>query len=372
MRPCARCGPRPAPSALARRICKVLVVAMATTAGLFAPTGAQAQVGKYADFIELILTTKDSQDVRYVKSFKLRWSPRVYIQNKYASFGFRPRGVFSQQQQYYPNVSASIGIGLYYESFGASYSFSFGSNDSRDKRLGQTRALDFGINSYQRRFVVDASYQRYQGFYISKPAGIGGQRVVDKTYAQRSDIVYQSIGLGYIHITNHYRFSFQAGIWQSRKQVRSAGSVLWLMGLTYTTIHGDSGILARRTSKTNAATDSIRFNNGHFLLANILPGYGHTFVVGHLYVMGALFAGPTLQYQNYRSDTDPTSGERILHTENKVSVGGRFNFRGALGYNGEKYFAALLTMADVQQSAVEGIRLQTQSISTSVQVGFRF
>lgn len=312
------------------------------------------------DVLDLIASSGDSLDYAYVRPFAKLWTPRLSYERKYLTFGFHPKGSPREGDQYYPNRTSSISAGLYYREVGLSAGFSLPNSDSRLKNLGLTKSIDLTANSYKARYGVDLFLYSYKGFFLAKPGLFYPESRVLKPYPQRGDVRLFQIGGNYFHIMNPHRFSFQAPYMFVKKQMRSAGSILFMAGSRYTRIKGDSVI---DTIQANDVVERYSFEKGRFYTAYILPGYAYTFVADDWFVNGTLFAGPGLQVQYYtRGEKDAI---RLLPTT-------MINLRAAAGYNGDDFFFGGQMHFELIRSLLEGTRFSTRNDIFRLIGGVRF
>lgn len=320
------------------------------------------------ELLDLILTTRDSVDHRYVQMYRRVFSPRLYYGGKIVTFGFTPSKNYTDNVQYYPNVRTNFGIGAFYGIFGLSFSYNLSSESAdRVKKYGKTEFFDGAFNSYQVSYGYDLFYQSYRGFFLAKPQNIVSPTIPtagETSFPQRGDIVLRNGGANFYKIYNYQKFSMQAAFPQVRRQLRSAGSWLHMMGASYMTIRGDSAVSTPLADGLLGQSTAARsFDRGRFLTLTLSPGYGHTFVVHHFYVSGVLFVGPGLQLQNLQN-----GGTEDLYLSPFI----RTNLRAAVGFNSARFFTSVQLMYDRARNYVEGVRLQATNNGYSVQLGYRF
>ena len=314
------------------------------------------------DFIDLLLTERDSQNREYIEPYELQWSPRAALERRSISFGFKPSRYPVGNSHYYPNTVTSISLGMFWTSLGASLSFTLPvlNQKERNRNLGKTSYYDILFNSYREKFGVDLFIYRYKGFFLAEPGQVFPESDVIKAYPQRPDINYLSIGGTYYSVTNWRKFSLQAPFLMVKKQKKSAGSTIWMVGLNYNRIKAHSAI-----EQFDYENDkpSRKFTRGQFTGLSIMPGYGHTLVYQNWFVSAMLFAGPALQMQVY---------EASKTNEVKLSPAVRINFRASAGYSGNKYFAGLQVYTDFTRNFIEGTRMSSRYDAVRVLGGFRF
>ncbi len=313
------------------------------------------------DVLDLIASSGDSLDHHYVRSFGKLWSPRMSYERKYITFGFHPRNSsLDERQQYYPNRTSTIGVGIYYREIGISAGISMPNSDTRLKNLGITKSLDLTLNSYKARYGFDLFLLNYRGFFLARPSVFYPESRVLKPYRQRGDMRFFQIGGNYFHIMNPHKFSFQAPYMFVKKQLRSAGSVLFMAGARYARIKGDSLI---DTIQANDVAEAYSFGKGRYYTMFIVPGYAYTLVADDWFVNGTLFAGPGLQAQYY------TRGEKDAMRLVPITM---LNLRGAAGYDGDDFFFGGQIHFEFMRSLLNGTRFNTRNDIYRLIAGFRF
>jgi|GEM_PF-3814115 len=315
--------------------------------------------------LELLVDHKDI-DTSYIRATHRKFSPRLFFGTKLISFGFGKSEQDAGKLKYYPNVASFIGAGIFYKTIGFNFSYLL----ERQKRgpedkLGKTNFFDFELKTYQVKYGIVAQYQDYKGFYVAKTGVLSAGSL--EPFPLRSDLHLRNVSLQWFGIQNWKRFSMQAPFQHTRRQLKSAGSFLYMGNGHYMSIKGDSVV------NTNLATDVIRrkqaqavgFLRGRFISFSPLAGYGHTFVVYRsLFVTGVFFAGPGMQVQNLKQESGATRAyiSPYLATNTKL----------ALGYNGMHFFFSAQAMADNARNYYRGVRLQATNSNVMFQAGYRF
>lgn len=313
------------------------------------------------DMLDIITENGDSLDPNYVTFLPKLWSPRASYEKKFLTFGFHPKGSPKVGNQFYPNRTSTLGLGLYYREFGVGIGFSLPNSQTRIDNLGITKSLDLTLNSYKARYGYDLFLYSYKGFFLARPGLFYPQSQVLKPYPQRADVKFFQIGGNYFHIMNRHRFSLQAPYMFVRKQRESAGSLLWMIGTRYTRIKGDSAIDTLSITDINTRFD---FAKGQFLSIYLLPGYSYTFVfASDWFVNATAFAGYGLQTQYY------SRGSTQDFRMNAMPV---LNLRGAAGFNGDNVFFGGQVNFEFTRNQVKGTRLSTRNDIFRIIGGFRF
>lgn len=216
-------------------------------------------------------------DTSYYHTYEGMLTGRVYSSNKYLLMDVRPEAKGGSPLAYRPNTPNTFGVGATYDWFtlNLAYGFPFLNQYKRDR--GNTRYLDLQSHAYGRRATIDFYGQFYRGFYL-KPANGGPIETL------RPDLGMTQLGLQYEYMLNWRRFSMRAGLLQSERQLKSAGTVLLGMGMHYNVSRADSSLTESRTAVPNGP--SVR----RFRSVEIGPsvGYAYTLVLWQrFFVTGA-------------------------------------------------------------------------------------
>jgi hypothetical protein len=308
------------------------------------------------------------QDTTYIRKFDHLFSPRVRFGTKFTTFGFgdAPRQI--DRKRYYPNVSSTLGLGLFYSTVGVQFGFLLQTNNAkRDSVFGNTEYFDLEFRIYKVKSGFSVNFQNYKGFYIATPPFFGNPAItLTDPYFQRPDIRVRNTALSYFTIQNWEKFSMQAAFQNTKHQRKSAGSFMFMGHMQYLTIKGDTNVNTSLTSKIakRENADTVVFTRGRFLGVNPRVGYGHTLVYKNLYLTGVYFLGPGLQYQSIKK----TEGG-VDHFYSPY-LGSSFWL--AFGYNGKRFFTSYQLIIDNSRNFIEGIRLQAQTNSNTMLVGYRF
>jgi len=223
-----------------------------------------------------------------------------------------------------PNVTNVATIGLNYRSVvlhvGFASDFLPGNGDNDIK--GETKAINIGLALIRRRLFSNIQYTNVQGFYLQNTNDyIPWEK--GEPYIQFPDLHYQGIS-----INTGYRFnpkvSLRSIITQTERQLRSAGSFIPELNLHYYVIDDQSTpAQGGATQKSNNVEWSVGF------------GYIYTFVLSYKFYCSLSFV-PSLGSIHTKLLTRYPGGD-VKSTQNNLAF--RYDTKGALGYNGRKFFA---------------------------------
>lgn len=122
----------------------------------------------------------------------------------------------TEEKTFEPNYPMKIGVGLGIRNTMINFLMGTKVVSLKDKTYGKTSSTDFQIHRYGRKFVTDAYFQRYKGFFA-----LDGKDI--KVF---SEMKINQIGLEQTYVFNHTKFSLKAAFERSERQLRSAGSFL--------------------------------------------------------------------------------------------------------------------------------------------------
>lgn len=200
-------------------------------------------------------------DSTYIGKFEEAFSAKIYAVDKSASFE-KENGTKEKDMEeitYKTNKPVSLGLGVAWKGF--SVSFSYGFDFFRDKKKGKTNSLEFQHHWYGRKFMYDFILQQHKGFYNQK-------RNDDKTYNLHPDVKMNMYGGTLQYVFNNKKFSYNAAMNQTEKQLKSAGSILAGVSLFYSKVQTDTTVIFE---KLTANHENLQFG--------FSGGYAYTWVI---------------------------------------------------------------------------------------------
>jgi hypothetical protein len=233
------------------------------------------------------------------------------------------------------------------------------------KGISKTKNLSFSINS--NRYRWEASYRKYTGFYDNYT----GRR--DTNFVYDSSVFYQNPTMyskafrlkGFYFFNKKQRFSYGAAFNNSARQLKTAGSFLFISNAYGFSIGSDTSILA-----TGTAPFYPQWQNWNkFKSLGLSANFGYTF---NLVLLKKLFANLTgtlgLELQNFKYSTSDGISKR---DEWKFgwSAG---DLRGSIGYNGEKIYVMLSYIGDFSVYKLDKMQIDTRLHAGMFSLGYRF
>ncbi len=223
----------------------------------------------------------------------------------------------------YPNTTTIGRVQFNYRIL--SFSFKFapdflpGNGDNEIEGKTSTVGLSGGLNF--RHWFHFLSYTRVQGYYLNNTKDYEPTWVNGDPYLQFPELVVKNFE-GITGYSFNPKFSVKSLTTQTERQLKNAGSFIPIIGYRYYIVD----------NRDTDATSTQKSNNFEFILG---AGYHYNFIIKENFYF-ALGVTPGVGYIFTKLTTRFPSDDVV--TKSKASVV-RWDGRGALGYNGRKFFA---------------------------------
>lgn len=247
-------------------------------------------------------------DTTYIKPFDNKLSLRTYLSTK---FILMEKEVDGEIKNFIPNTPMSLGFGVSINNTIINLSYGYGLNFMKDKEKGRTKALDFQIHNYGRKFIIDLFVQKYHGFYTSDQS--------DKNIQLYPDLNIQQYGAFGQYVFNNKKFSYKAAFNQNERQLKSAGSLLLGGGVYFTKIGSDSSFVHK---------DKNSLRNFQF---GVSGGYAYTWAINKRWFT----SGSATMGVNFGTERINDFGKQ------KIEIYPTFFPRISVGYNKENWSLGL-------------------------------
>jgi len=167
----------------------------------------------------------------------------------------------SGEREFNPNSPVKAGLGFSIKNTVVNFRLSTSIAPLEGSEYGKTKATDFQLHNYGRKFIFDLFIQRYKGFYEEDDSG---------TLTLYPDVLVSQIGAEGTYVFNGNKFSSKAAFQQGERQLQSAGSFLLGGGMYVYELRPDG----------QETIDNIQFG-AH-------GGYGYSWVVGERWLLSAM------------------------------------------------------------------------------------
>jgi hypothetical protein len=216
---------------------------------------------------------------------------------------------------------------------------------------GETKALNLGLALIMRRLFSNIQYTNVQGFYLQNTSDYIPWEKGDP-YIQFPDLHYHGIS-----INTGWRFnpkvSLRSIITQTERQLISAGSFIPELNLRYYVIDDQSEpAVGGATQKSNNLEWSLGF------------GYIYTFVLSHKFYSSLSFVPSFGSIHTNLLTRYP--GRDVNSSQNNLAF--RWDAKGALGYNGRKFFAGVFAGI----SGVSNRQANTTVVNHGIRLFYQF
>lgn len=239
-----------------------------------------------------------------------------------------------------PNVNNQTIVSLNYGHLGISYGFKQEELSNPDFE-GVSSYDDYQFRLYYDNFLIEAFYQKYQGYFIKNSSSVVSGSDTIKLPNLESTKHFSS----FTYTFDSKNFSLNHPFSIDKLQTKSGGSWLLQANITHTTLeNGDQAIIP--TASTNDYGKLNSLNRHANILISLGPGYGYNLIFGSFYTNLTVLLLPSLQKFSF-SYTDGTSDDKD-----------KFDFASgaiklALGWNTERYKVGLEVLLDNTSSKLD-------------------
>ncbi len=224
-----------------------------------------------------------------------------------------------------PNVSTISSIGVNYRflflTIGFAPDFLPGNGDNEIK--GKTESLNLGLGMIFRRWFTNIKYTRVKGYYLENTSDYRLWEEGDP-YIQFPDLHYHGISFATGWKFNP-KVSLKSLITQTERQLKSAGSFMPVLNVRNYVIDDQSASPGGATQKSVNLDWSIG------------AGYMYTFVINERFYTSLTFI-PNIGFIHTKLITRFPTGNVESNQDNFAF---RWDGKGAVGYNGKKFFTGL-------------------------------
>ncbi len=300
-----------------------------------------------------------SYDSTYIKSYRDKFFVWPVTKRRELSFRLEDPEAGARKAEFKPNNAYGLGMGIYLFDLGLEFVFPIAPPEN-ESLFGNTKSTDLQLNILSRRWGGDVVYQRYKGFYLTSPAA---PVAPGDPYPQRPDIVTENLGINGIYAFNSHRYSLRSSFTYADRQLKSTGGFLIAASFNLYEIDGDSAIL--NPFYQNFLGQAKAFTSLDFRTYAIAPGYGHNFVIWDKFFVGLMLAiGPAIQDFRFQEPNGTP------HSDTRVNS--YLDFRGAIGYSTEKFFAGITISSQTRNVVFEDARFASVTTTGRVLFGWRF
>ena len=299
-----------------------------------------------------------NHDTSYIKNYSENFTLKLIGVNKYNFFKVKDSNLKSSAR-YRPDRKVNLGFGMSYKWFAFDLAFNVGIGE--DSNFENSKFLDISGTIFSSKQFINATYQYYYGYQMSKLTGINSEDIPDSP--TRDDIRTFYFGLQYYFVFDYDKFSLKASFIHNEVQRKSAGSFLLGVGFGFYNIGADSTIIP--TEFHNDFDESLHFTDLNASILGVGFGYIYTLVwKKHFYATVSLIPGIGINFGDYKTDYRKPYDTHLY-------LG--FKTMNSIGYNSKKYFGGFQFTSDFFRTKIEKqLNIQTGHGKAKVFFGYRF
>lgn len=302
----------------------------------------------------LLLCTTDGytqqEDITYIQKFQDSLNLRLLFAQK----GLQLQASNSQQKQdfyFNPSYRNYVGWGGFLWNIG----FNVLIPVSPALKENNLRRFDFQGSLFAKNWLVDGTYQRFQGFVLADQSR--SPNAEPDRY--QHDMVLKKIQATITYLPGGENFSLRFPFNQGDRQRKSQGSLLLSSDFSYTKLENEAGILPEEagfSADPNGQLDALRFYS-----LNALMGYGATLVYRNFFFHAFGLTGLGFQRKRYNA----------LEEKRSFAVEPVYDIRGAVGYDHGGWYAGVYASSDYTVVEIEQWQFIGRTSQIRCYVGIR-
>lgn len=271
-------------------------------------------------------------DTNYIVNFRDLLNAKLFAVVRTNEFTIQDKATASSIN-YTINTRLNMGLSLSFKGVGFDIEWSPPGLNNDDAQFGKSSQFAVSTSANSRRFFYDIYYRQYQGFRTTAMYMTENDSIFD--YSRRSDIRNYNAGFSLTYIFNNKKFSSGAAYTLSKKQKKSAGSLLLGTYAFAYNIISDSIIFPDTVYKK--FRNELQFNSATSFTYGISCGYSYTIVFGkkkNWFVNLTALPGISLQELYTVNAFDK---KVYKNSSTAFSLQSRFS----IGYNRKNYFIGI-------------------------------
>jgi hypothetical protein len=272
---------------------------------------------------------------------------------------------------YRPNVLGSAGGKIKIKGITVSYMRRLPPNDENLRKYGETDYQNIDI-AFQTRIVgFNFYYLNYNGYYLQTPENYY-PIWNDSTdfFPHRDDLKVFSAGFK-MHFVFTKSFSINAAFSQSERQKKSAGSFMLMLSNRYTQYRADEPLYPFNYVGGITKRDrNFLLGRGVFNTTYLAYGFGYSFIKGKFNFTPIILAGTGVQVQLFNNKENKELS--ILRDGRGLRMPFYFNYKNALGYNGDHFFFVITHSMELERIGFKDVKFNTFFFNADIGLGIRF
>lgn len=330
----------------------IAIIALVATVNVHAQSDVQLDAHPQSEY--------DSERAEYIQSYSDQFFLWPVLKQRQLEFRIEDAQSRDARLIYRPNRPYSLGVGVYLFEVVLELTGSLPVSPRSEDIFGESRARDFQVNMFGKKWGVDLYRQKYEGFYVVDP---NKPHPPGMPFPQRPDIYTRNLYGTVSYTFNNKKFSLRSAYNFTERQLKSSGSFLLFGSLNGFKTRGDSALLGPDyRPKFGADANIMEIRSTHM---GVAPGYTYS-LIHHkgLFINGVFAFGPATNWIHYKAE----GGGEI----SDVKFNSFYVARIAMGYNGDRFFAGLSYGGQSTTARFESVRLRANTGTLKILFGFRF
>ena len=305
-------------------------------------------------------------DTNYIMSYPQLLTFGVFTATPVMEVSIKPtdKNISSYGSDFLGNFSNILGFTFAYRNVAISLGFKTPVGPGKDDRKGNSAHTNLIAKIKKPWLSIIVDYRRYTGYYDNNVAGYADESS-QHFYYVRPDIRFKNIGANGVYNFSWKKYSYNAPLTFSERQLRTRIGFLVKAGLNYMNIRSsDSTILSRTQTSIFTSFDDIKSINAVLLKAG--PGAGINLVLfkRFYFALNYFLMGNFIEY-TYATEANSASrwqGNTNFYTETAT----------CFGYNSKRLFMGITINGDINIMNVQKASIKTNFASAGITLGYRF
>lgn len=301
-------------------------------------------------------------DTNYIRTFKTKIGIKPKLKTGSLSTRYGTRYNYVKTTSYAPLVP---NLTLTYRNFDVSFSINAFRTLFKEYIYAASKLTDFSFNYYRKKVVLEVVLRNNEGFYTRVNARNYSGILVKSSYSFRQAEL--DAGLNFNYVINAKHFSYKAAFYNSARQLKSCGSLIFTGVLRRNNQSTISGIIVPKINSTKLqAVEGA--TNIYSLSLYPRVGYAYTYVHNSFYISGGAFSEvwkPTQLWTYYNATTNTNTQEqrRYWYLKNSIQV--------QSGFNWPKWYVGLSYNTEVAKSSWHNVPIRKASYNFAIMGGYR-
>ncbi|MEQ1732181.1 MAG: DUF4421 family protein [Bacteroidia bacterium] len=302
-------------------------------------------------------------DTTYIKTFKTKFGIKPKLKTGSLSTRYGTRYNYVKTTSYAPLVP---NLTLTYKNFDLSFSINAFRTLFKEYTYAASKLTDFSFNYYRKKLVLEVVLRNNEGFYTR----VNARNYIGKLTKSSYSFTQAELdaGLNFNCVINAKHFSYKAAFYNSARQLKSCGSLIFtgvLRGNSQSISSGKTIVPLFNSTKLQAVETA---SNVGTLSVYPRAGYAYTYVRNSFYASGAAFTElwrPIQQWTYYNATTKANTIEqrRYWYVKNSIHL--------QSGFNWQKWYVGLAYNTEVAKSSWHNVPIRKASYNFAIMGGYR-